>query len=225
MTAPQDPHAIAAAGLTREVPLVPSLSALLFIDVQNFSVRREGGEFKDHTPEEVEEKYGAFFSRLEAETIPAMQRLQAAFRRAQIEVMYTNIESLTRDGRDRSLDYKVTGFHVPKGSWDGKVIDELAPGEDEIVLPKGSSSVFVSTHIDYILRNLGVKQLVLAGLLTDQCVESAVRDACDLGYLVTLVTDACASITPERHDSSLRTIKGYCRQITTDALIAEIGQG
>ena len=154
-----------------------------------------------------------------------MQRLQAAFRRAQIEVMYTNIESLTRDGRDRSLDYKVTGFHVPKGSWDGKVIDELAPGDDEIVLPKGSSSVFVSTHIDYILRNLGVKQLVLAGLLTDQCVESAVRDACDLGYLVTLVTDACATMTPERHENSLRTIKGYCRQITTDALIREIGQG
>ncbi|MCC5968754.1 MAG: cysteine hydrolase [Pararhodobacter sp.] len=225
MTAIQDPHAIAAAALTREVPLVPSLSALLFIDVQNFSVRREGGEFNGHTPEEIEAKYGPFFAHLEADVIPAMQRLQAAFRCAQIEVMYTNIESLTRDGRDRSLDYKVTGFHVPKGSWDGKVIDELAPGEDEIVLPKGSSSVFVSTHIDYILRNLGVKQLVLAGLLTDQCVESAVRDACDLGYLVTLVTDACASITQERHDNSLRTIKGYCRQITTDALIAEIGQG
>lgn len=225
MTATQDPHATAAAGLTREVPLVPALSALLFIDVQNFSVRREGGEFRDHTPEEVEQKYGPFFAHLEADVIPAMQRLQAAFRRAQIEVMYTNIESLTADGRDRSLDYKVTGFHVPKGSWDGKVIDELAPGEDEIVLPKGSSSVFVSSHIDYILRNLGVKQLVLAGLLTDQCVESAVRDACDLGYLVTLVTDACASITPERHENSLRTIKGYCRQITTDELIAEIGQG
>lgn len=225
MTAPQDPHALAAAGLTRAVPLVPSLSALLFIDVQNFAVRREGGEFKGLTPEEVEEKYGPFFAHLETETIPAMQRLQAAFRRAQIEVMYTNIESLTRDGRDRSLDYKVTGFHVPRGSWDGKVIDELAPDEDEIVLPKGSSSVFVSTHIDYILRNLGVKQLVLAGLLTDQCVESAVRDACDLGYLVTLVTDACASITKERHDNSLRTIKGYCRQITTDDLIREIGQG
>lgn len=224
MTATQDPFAIAAAGLTREVGLVPSLSALLFIDVQNFSVRREGGEFKDFTPEEVEKRFGPFFAHLESDVIPAMQRLQAAFRRARIEVMYTNIESLTRDGRDRSLDYKVTGFHVPKGSWDGKVIDELAPAEDEIVLPKGSSSVFVSTHIDYILRNLGVKQLVLAGLLTDQCVESAVRDACDLGYLVTLVTDACASLTQERHDNSLRTIKGYCRQVTTDELIREIGQ-
>ena len=89
-----------------------------------------------------------------------MQRLQAAARKAGIEVMYTTIESLTLDGRDRSLDYKITGFHVPKGSWDGKVIDELAPQGDEIWLPKTSSSVFVSTHIDYILRNLGVKQLI-----------------------------------------------------------------
>ena len=210
---------------TREVPLVPAQSALLFIDVQNFSARRNGGEFKDMPEAEFAAKYGAFFEHLEGTVIPVMQRLQRGFRAAGIEVMYTNIESLTKDGRDRSLDYKITGFNVPKGSWDGKVIDELAPGEDEIVLPKGSSSVFVSSHIDYILRNLGVKQLVLAGLLTDQCVESAVRDACDLGYLVTLVTDACASITPERHENSLRTIKGYCRQITTDELIAEIGQG
>jgi ureidoacrylate peracid hydrolase len=132
------------------------------------------------------------------------------------------IESLTRDGRDRSLDYKITGFHVPKGHSDGKVIDAIAPGEDEIVLPKSSSSVFVSTHIDYILRNLGVTQLVLCGCLTDQCVESAVRDACDLGYLVTLVPDACATYTPERHDFSLRAIKGYCRQVDTAALIEEI---
>ena len=89
-----------------------------------------------------------------------MQQLQAAFRAAGIEVLYTTIESLTQDGRDRSLDYKITGFLVPKGSRDGKVIDEIAPVGDEIVLPKRSSSVFVSTHIDYLLRNLGVKQLV-----------------------------------------------------------------
>jgi ureidoacrylate peracid hydrolase len=151
-----------------------------------------------------------------------MQRLQMAARKAKIEVMYTTIESLTRDGRDRSLDYKITGFHVPKGSWDGKVIDELAPQGDEIWLPKTSSSVFVSTHIDYILRNLGVKQLILSGIVTDQCVESAIRDACDLGYLVTQVTDACATYTQERHDFSIRAIKGYCRQRTTDQVLAEL---
>jgi len=48
------------------------------------------------------------------------------------------------------------------------------------------------------------------------------RDACDLGYLVTQVTDACATYTQERHDFSIRAIKGYCRQRTTDQLVAEI---
>ncbi|MEM8759412.1 MAG: isochorismatase family cysteine hydrolase [Pseudomonadota bacterium] len=209
--------------LTREVPLDPAQSALLFIDVQNFCARRDGGEFKDVPKAQFERDYGWFFDELEGRVIPNMARIQAACRNAGIEVMYTTIESLTLDGRDRSLDYKITGFHVPKGSWDGKVIDQIAPMGDEIVLPKTSSSVFVSTHVDYILRNLGVRQLVLAGLVTDQCVESAIRDACDLGYLVTQVTDACLTYTQERHDHSLRTIKGYCRQIDSDALIAELG--
>lgn len=208
--------------LSREIPLVPRESALLFIDVQNFCARRDGGEFKDLPEAEFQAKYGWFLKELQGRVIPNMQRLQAAFRKARIEVMYTTIESLTKDGRDRSLDYKITGFNVPKGSWDGKVIDELAPGDDEIVFPKSSSSVFVSTHIDYVLRNLGVKQLVLSGIVTDQCVESAVRDACDLGYLVTQVTDACLTYTQERHDNSLRTIKGYCRQRTVDQVIAEL---
>ncbi len=208
--------------LTREVPLVPGQSALLFVDVQNFSAHRKGAEFKDLAQDEFEEKYGWYFEQLESRVVPNMQRLQAACRKAGVEVMYTTIESLTLDGRDRSLDYKITGFNVPKGSWDGKVIDELAPGEDEIVLPKSSSSVFVSTHIDYILRNLGVKQLVISGLVTDQCVEGAIRDACDLGYLVTEVTDACLTYTQARHDNSLSAIKGYCRQVTTDALVAEL---
>jgi ureidoacrylate peracid hydrolase len=111
---------------------------------------------------------------------------------------------------------------VARGSWDAKVIDAIAPLADEIVFPKSSSSVFISTNIDYVLRNLGVRSLIIAGALTDQCVDSAVRDACDLGYLVTTVTDACATLSQERHDWSLRNNRGYSRQITTSALVAEI---
>jgi len=207
---------------TRDVPIDPPHAALLFIDVQNFSAHRKGAEFVDVAQADFQERYGWFFSELEARVIPNMQTLQAACRKADIEVMYTTIESLTLDGRDRSLDYKITGFHVPKGSWDGRVIDQIAPMEDEIVLPKSSSSVFISTHIDYILRNLGVRQLIISGLITDQCVESAIRDACDLGYLVTQVTDACLTYTSERHAQSLRTIRGYCRQVTTAQLIGEL---
>lgn len=207
--------------LTRNLPLVPADSALLFIDVQNFSAHREGAEFNGLTDALFCEKHGWLFEQLKT-VIPNMQRLQAACRQNKIEVMYSTIESLTLDGRDRSLDYKITGFNVAKGSWDGKVIDQISPQGDEIVLPKSSSSVFVSTHIDYVLRNLKVKQLVISGLLTDQCVESAIRDACDLGYLVTQVTDACATETQLRQDNSLSVIKGYCRQVTTQELISEL---
>lgn len=206
----------------RNIVLNPEHSALLFIDVQNFAAHKDGAEFSDYSEAEMATKYGRYFDELESQIIPNMQAIQTACRASDIEVMYTTIESLTLDGRDRSLDYKITGFNIPKGSWDGKVIDQLAPQGDEIVLPKSSSSVFISTHIDYVLRNLGIKQLVISGLLTDQCVESAIRDACDLGYLVTQVTDACLTYTEARHDNSVDAIKGYCRQVTTATLVDEL---
>jgi ureidoacrylate peracid hydrolase len=207
---------------SRDIPIVPSRAALLFIDVQNFSCHPDGAEWQDMSPEERAEKKEPFLRQMRDEVFPKMQALQSAARAAGVEVMYTTIESLTKDGRDRSLDYKITGFNVPKGSWDGRVSDEIAPGEDEIVLPKSSSSVFVSTHIDYVLRNLGIAQLIVSGVLTDQCVESAIRDACDLGYLVTQATDACATFTPERHAASLRAIRGYCRQRSVAEIVAEL---
>ncbi len=210
--------------LSRDIPLIPDQSALLFIDVQNYCAHRDGSEFDGLSKSEFDTKYGWYFEQLESCVVSNMQRLQEACRSAGVEVLYTTIESLTKDGRDRSLDYKITGFNVPKGSWDGKVIDQIAPTDDEIWLPKGSSSVFVSTNIDYILRNLGIRQLVISGLITDQCVESAIRDACDLGYLVTQVTDACTTYSKTRHDNSLAAIRGYCRQLSTDALLAELGR-
>jgi ureidoacrylate peracid hydrolase len=207
---------------TRDVPVEKNRTTLLFIDVQNFCVHREGGEFKGLSDAEFEEKHGFFMREMEQRVVPNMQRLQAGCRRTGIEIMYTLIRNLTRNGRDRSLDYKITGFNVPPDSWDGQVIDPLKPGNDEMVIPKTSSNVFMSTNIDYVLRNLGTRYLVISGVVTDQCVEGAVRDACDLGYLVTLITDACATGSQERHDNSLRAIRGYCRQRTVDEFLAEI---
>ncbi len=207
---------------SREVEIDPAHAALLFIDVQNYTARPDGGEHAHLNPANREARYGWFFRTLRDSAVPNMQRLQATCSRGGIEVLYTVIENLTRDGRDRSLDYKISGFHVPKGSWDARVIDEIAPGEDEIVLPKTSSSVFISTNIDYVLRNLGIRYLIVAGMLTDQCIDSAVRDACDLGYLVTTATDACATLSQDRHDWSLRNACGYSRQRSTAELVAEI---
>jgi len=210
--------------LSRDVPVAPERTALLFIDVQNFSARPEGGEYKDRglSPEEAYREHQYFFDQAREVALPNMQRAQAACRKRGVEVMYTVIENLTQDGRDRSLDYKITGFNVPKGSWDAQVLEEVQPQGDEIVLPKSSSSVFISTNLHYLLGNLGVEYLVIVGFVTDQCISSAVRDACDLGYLVTLLTDACATYSQERHDTSIAHIRGYCRLRTTDEFVAEL---
>jgi ureidoacrylate peracid hydrolase len=193
---------------SREVPIDPAHAALLIIDVQNHCIATGNSEYFDRSLREV--------------VLPNIRRLQAACRTGGIEVMYSVIENMTRDGRDRSLDYKISGIDVLRGSWEACLLDEIAPADDEMIFRKTSSSVFISTNIDYVLRNLEVRSLIVAGLLTDQCVESAVRDACDLGYLVTLVTDACATASAERHEQSLLGIGGYCRQRSTETLLTEI---
>jgi ureidoacrylate peracid hydrolase len=195
---------------SREVSIDPAHAALLIIDVQNYCAGKEAGK-----PE--------YFRRSLRDTVlPNIRRLQSACRSGGIEVTYSVIENMTRDGRDRSLDYKISGIDVPCGSWGAQVVDEIAPADDEMIFRKTSSNVFISTNIDYVLRNLSARSLIIAGIMTDQCVESAVRDACDLGYLVTLVTDACTTTSAERHEQSLLGIRGYCRQRATDTLLTEI---
>jgi ureidoacrylate peracid hydrolase len=204
--------------LSREVPIDPAQAALLIVDVQNYCAHPDSGPARKLDPQQRNYLVGG----LREIVLPNLQRLQTACRRAQIEIVYATVENMTRDGRDRSLDYKISGIDVLRGSWDARVLDEIAPAEDEMIFRKTSSSVFVSTNIDYVLRNLGVRSLIVAGMMTDQCVESAVRDACDLGYLVTLVTDACVTDSAERHEQSLIGIRGYCRQRCADELLAEI---
>jgi ureidoacrylate peracid hydrolase len=208
-------------GLNRNMPVIARQTALLVIDVQNYNMEN-GGEYAGLDAAEKERKYGYFFREMRGRAIPNIQNLQAAARQAKIEVIYTVIASHTQDGRDLSLDYKISGLFCPKDSPDAQVLEDIAPQGDEIVLPKTSSSVFISTNIHYILGNLGIKQLIIVGALTDQCVDSAVRDACDLGYLVTVPTDACATQSRVRHENSLANNAGYCRQISTQALLAEI---
>ena len=195
----------AMPGLTRDRPIEPQRTALLLVDVQNWVVNDRQASIR---PE--------FDAAVRATVLPNMVRLVAACRRAGMEVLFTVMENLTRDGRDRSLDYKLSGISIAKGSWDARVLEAVAPAEDEIVLPKTSSSVFNSTNIDYVLRNLGVEELVVVGFLTDQCIDHTVKDAADRGYYVTCIRDACMANTAARHEAALACFAGYCRMSTTE---------
>ena len=65
--------------LTRDVPLDPAHSALLFVDVQNFSAERKGAEFKDLAPEEFDSKYAWYFEQLDGRVVPNMQATYLSF--------------------------------------------------------------------------------------------------------------------------------------------------
>lgn len=200
----------------RDLPFVTSHTALLLVDMQRAWLEPQ---FDPHL-NDPDAEY--FLTRTHMQVVPNQRRLLSAFRGARQNVLHTLIESLTADGRDRSLDHKLSDMHLPKGSPQARIIDDLTPTENEVVLPKTSSGVFNSTNIDYVLRNLEVRHLVIAGIVTDQCVDMAVRDAADRGYLVTLVEDACATYTPERHQACLNAIKGYCWITDTHTVLGRL---
>jgi nicotinamidase-related amidase len=102
-----------------------------------------------------------------------------------------------------------------KGSHEAQVRAEIAPERDEIVLAKTSSSVFNSTNLDYLLRNIGIEDVFVTGFLTDQCIDHAVKDGADLGYYMSCVHDSCAADTQARHQAALDCFRGYCRMIST----------
>ncbi|MEZ5786993.1 MAG: isochorismatase family cysteine hydrolase [Xanthobacteraceae bacterium] len=198
---------------TRIRPFDPRRTCLLLIDVQNYVWNAD-----------VAQRLPSFDVQVREVVLPNLRRLIDAFRRAKAEVMYTVIENLTVDGRDRSLDYKLSDFFVDKGSWEARVLDEVAPADDDIVLPKTSSGVFNSTNIAYLLRNIGIETLVVTGFLTDQCVDHTIRDAADRGFYPVCIADACASHSRARHDNALEAFAGYCRTLTTIEMLREIGR-
>lgn len=194
----------------RNRKLVGPRTAVLIVDAQNAEIT-----------DEVKDKYPEFFERVKTRAIPNMKRLIDGARAEGAEIIYTVIKSLTRDGRDRSLDHKLSNIHVPRGSPLARVISEVEPEEDDIVLPKTSSGVFNSTNLDYVLRNLGTETVIVAGFVTDQCVDMAIRDGADRGYYMVCAQDACAAYSQERHDGALRAFGGYCRVQAVDEILSD----
>lgn len=195
----------------RNWPLRPNQTAILTVDMQRGEATPE--LFAAH-PEYAEQ--------MRSRALPALARLVTGARAAGCEIIHTVIESLTLDGRDRGLDHKLSDIHVPRGSALAQTLPEAGREADDIVLRKTSSGVFNSTNLDYLLRNMGVRNVVVAGILTDQCVDMAVRDGADKGYYMVCAHDACATKTHARHAQGLAAFKGYCRMQSVEEALADI---
>jgi nicotinamidase-related amidase len=147
--------------------------------------------------------------------VPHIQKLLDACRQRQIEVIHLRIQSLTKDGRDRSQQHKNLGIHCPPGSKESQLLDELRAQDDEIVLTKTCGGAFNGTMIDQILRNIGIQNLIVVGVVTNGCVEATVRDASDRSYDVIVVEDACATWTQEMQAASIWTMEEVYAKVKT----------
>ncbi len=91
-----------------------------------------------------------------------------------------------------------------KGTWGAQIVSDVAPIEGEIVLEgKRGLDAFGSTNLDFILRSKGISTVVLAGFLTNCCVESTMRSAYEKGFEVITLTDAVAATSGAEHDNAI----------------------
>src|SRR5699024_7064524 len=185
--------------------------ALLCIDMQYYDCEPGYGFFKDIKRDDP--KFSYYFNQLESTVFPTVKKIQDLFRKENQEVIHVKIESLTEDGRDRSSSHKKIGCHVKKGTKEAEFTEEVAPLRDEIVITKTSSGAFNSTNIDYILKNLGIKHIVVVGVLTNECIDTTVRDGADRGYDMTILKEGVATTNEAVNEFTLNILDGVYAKV------------
>jgi len=197
-------------------------TAMLCIDVQNYSL-----EPKEDPAERT--RWEPFHQRMREIVIPTMRSLQEAFRAKGIDVIHARIACLLEDGRDRSLSQKMPGWNnvlIPKDTQASQIIPELAPLPGEIVVTKTTDSALTGTNLRLVLSNMGIKNVVVTGIYTDQCVSSTVRSLADESFNVVVVEDCCAAGSDELHQKELEIINMiYCHVLSSGELREVMGLG
>jgi len=200
-----------------DIHLDPTSTALLVIDIQNTYLDEK------ETPEETA-RWQPFFDRMRDTVIPNTKKLIDECRAKGVEIIFARIACHKTDGRDRSLSQKKPGFNyllLPKDEEDGQVVPELAPETDDIVIIKTTDSALTGTNLRLILRNMEIKDVIVAGIFTDQCVSSTVRSLADESFGVVVVEECCAAATMELHEAELRIINMiYCHVVSHEDVMS-----
>jgi len=201
--APLAPNPLTISAEPQQVTLDLARTAMLVIDMQNDFCHPEGwlGHIGvDVTPARA--------------PIPQLAALLPALRAQDVPVLWVNwgnrpdklnaspslLHVYKPTGRGTGLGDPLpgSGAHVLEdGSWSAKVVEELAPAQEDIRVSKFRMSGFWDTELDSILRNLGVTTLLFAGVNVDQCVLCTLQDANFLGYDCILLEDCSATTSPD----------------------------
>lgn len=108
-------------------------------------------------------------------------------------------------------------YTVP-GTRGHEFIEELRPGDGELVVRKYRSSAFWGTNLELLLRSNGIRTVVVAGCTTEGCVESTARDAMFSDYYVVIAEDCVGSDDKEQHDASMLLMRHRFDLATADQI-------
>ena len=187
--------------------LDPARVALVVIDMQRDFI--ESGGFGESLGNDV--------TRLQA-IVPTVASLIALFRGKGWPILHTRESHLPdlsdcppakRNRGSASLrigDTGPMGRLLVRGEPGSAIIEACAPRADEMVIDKPGKGMFYSTECDAMLRARGIEQLVFAGVTTEVCVQTSMREANDRGYECLLVTDATESYFPEFKTATIAMI-------------------
>jgi nicotinamidase-related amidase len=183
-------------------------TALLIIDMQRDFL--EPGGFGETLGNDV--------SRLQAAVKP-LQAVLAAARDAGLLVIHTreghrpDLSDAPLAKVERGAPSKRIGDEGPmgriliRGEPGHDIVPELYPIAGEPVIDKPGKGAFYQTDLEAMLRNCAIENLLVAGVTTEVCVNTTVREANDRGYRCVVLADCCASYFPEFHDMGLKMIK------------------
>ncbi len=186
----------------------PETAALVVIDMQR--------DFAE--PGGFGESLGNDVSRI-TPIVPAVKALIDGFRGAGLPVIHTmechrpDLSDCPPAKRERGNpalrigDPGPMGRILVAGEPGTAILPDLAPLHGEIVIEKPGKGAFYATPLGDILRRLGIRQLVFAGVTTEVCVQTTMREANDRGYECLLAEDATESYFPEFKEATLAMIR------------------
>jgi nicotinamidase-related amidase len=198
----------------------PDKTAVVLIEYQN-DFTSEGGALHDAVKGVMED----------SQMIENTRKVVAEARAAGVTVLHAPITFAPGYGELGDPD-KVYGIlkgvidsgAFVKGTWGAEICEQLAPEENDIVIEgKRGLDTFASTNLDFVLRSREVETVILAGFLTNCCVESTMRTAYEKGYDVVTLTDCTAATSDEEQRvATARDYPMFSQPMTSDQVVESL---